>query len=68
MADEHREYLLAVRTGGYSKGEVIAQLDEREQALIHATENSRLPERPDHEAIDAWLVRTYRQWWDQNGL
>jgi predicted nucleotidyltransferase len=65
MADEHRAHLLAVRTGGFSKDDVIAQLDEREAALIRATEGSRLPERPDQAAINAWLVDAHRAWWDR---
>jgi hypothetical protein len=68
MTAENREYLLAVRTGGYTKDEVVAQLDHREQALIRATERSGLPDAPDCEAIDAWLVRTHRVWWAGKGL
>jgi predicted nucleotidyltransferase len=68
MTAEHREFLLAVRTGGYTKDEVIARLDDFEHALVRATEDSRLPERPDHDAIDAWLVRTHREWWEAKEL
>jgi len=67
MTDEHREYLLSVRTGGYTKDEVAAQLDDRERALIRATERSDLPEAPDYDVINTWLVRTHRAWWDSNG-
>lgn len=65
MTAEHREYLLAVRTGGYTKDQVIAELDVREQALITATEESRLPDRCDLDVISAWLVDAYRAWWDR---
>ena len=68
MTEEHREYLLAVRTGGYSKDEVIAQLDQRTEALVRATERSRLPERPDVGAVNAWLIRAHRAWWERMGL
>lgn len=65
MADEHRAHLLAVRTGGFSKDDVVAQLDEREAALVRATEGSRLPEHPDRDTINAWLVDAHRAWWDR---
>lgn len=68
MTEAHREFLLAVRTGGYSKDEVIAQLDLRTEALVRATERSRLPERPDHDAVNAWLIQAHRAWWDRMGL
>jgi uncharacterized protein len=68
MAAEHREFLLAVRTGGYSKDEVIAQLDQRVEALVRAMEDSRLPEAPDYAAVNAWLIRTHRAWWERRGL
>jgi hypothetical protein len=64
MTDEHRAHLLAVRTGGFSKDDVVAQLDEREAALVRATEGSRLPEHPDRDAINAWLIDAHRAWWD----
>jgi uncharacterized protein len=68
MAAQHREYLLAVRTGGYSKDEVIAQLDQRVAALVRATERSRLPERPDAGAVNTWLIQAHRAWWERIGL
>jgi predicted nucleotidyltransferase len=64
MTDEHRAHLLAVRTGGFSKDDVVAQLDEREAALVRATEGSRLPEHADRDAINAWLIDAHRAWWD----
>lgn len=63
MAATHREHLLAVRTGEYTKDEIIAELDEREQTLIRATETCDLPEGPDTDAINAWLVDAHLSWW-----
>lgn len=66
MPAEHRDHLLSVRTGGYTKAQIIAELDEREQLLIDATERSHLPAAPDEDRIDAWLVGTHRAWWERN--
>lgn len=68
MAPAHRDHLVAVRTGGFTKDQIIAELDEREQLLIRATEVSDLPDAPDAAVINDWLVASYRAWWDRNGL
>lgn len=67
MAAPYRKHLLAVRTGGFSKGEIIAELEEREQVLIRAIAASPLPERPDGDRINRWLVDAHRQWWSGRG-
>lgn len=67
MARAHREHLLSVRTGGFSRDEILAELDEREQILIRAIASSALPERPDRDRINRWLVDAHRDWWSGRG-
>jgi uncharacterized protein len=68
MPDADRRHLLDVRTGGLTKERIIAELDEREQGLIDAIEVSALPDRPDDDAINAWLIDAHREWWAIRGL
>lgn len=65
MRDAERARVLAVRTGEVAFDEVIAEADELERRLRLLVEQSSLPERGDHDAVDAFLSRTYRAWWDR---
>lgn len=65
MFPDTRAFLLKVRAGGYTKGNVTAMLDEVFiPQLKAATERSSLPEKPDYQKINDWLVRTYQDFWD----
>lgn len=65
MLDDTRTFLLKVRAGGYTKENVIAMLDEVFiPQLKAATERSSLPEKPDYQKINDWLVQTYQDFWD----
>jgi predicted nucleotidyltransferase len=58
---EHREELLEVRDGGLSFEEVKRRalaLDERFQG---AFERTTLPDQPDYDRVDAFLIRTRRK-------
>ena len=64
MRDVERARVLAVRTGEVPFDEVIAEADELERRLRSIVERSSLPEHGEHDAVDAFLARTYRAWWD----
>jgi len=58
--NEHRDRLLAIRDGGQSWEDVDAWRLELHKEFDAAFETTRLPDRPDYEAANAFLVRARR--------
>jgi hypothetical protein len=67
MSDTNREWLLAVRRGEVSRGEVDHVLDGVHARRGQAIEASRLPEQADWPAVSAFCTHVYRQWWRETG-
>jgi len=63
MPEPDRSRVMAIRTDERSFEEAIAEIDELEQRLAAALERSSLPDEPDREAVDAFLVDAYRRAW-----
>src|SRR5262245_29569338 len=63
MPEPERSRVMAVRRGERSFEEVLAEIDEAERWLEAALERTALPDRPDDEAVDAFLVEAYRRAW-----
>jgi uncharacterized protein len=63
MPEPERSHVMAVRRGERSFEEVLAEIDEAERRLEAALERTALPDRPDDNAVDAFLVEGYRQAW-----
>ena len=63
MAEPSRTWLYKLRQGEIPMPEMLARAEEIEAALAAAIETSPLPEEPDHAAVEAWLLRTYRRVW-----
>ena len=63
MPEPERSRVMAVRLGERSFDEVIAEIDEVDARLAAAHEDTSLPEEPDREAVDAFVVDAYRRAW-----
>jgi uncharacterized protein len=63
MPESTRSRVMAVRLGERSFGEVVAEIDEVQRRLTEALAKTALPEEPDREAVDAFLVDAYRRSW-----
>lgn len=69
MEAAHRDFLLAVRSGGFTKEQVTVLLDnEFIPTLKNAIEQSTLPDKPDYDVINDWLTETHLRWWQEKGL
>lgn len=70
LPDRQREFCVAVRTGQVPLAEVLHEADVLENDIkeILDTGSSPLPEQPDREAVDRWLVRTHLHDWRNRGL
>ncbi|WP_319456897.1 MULTISPECIES: DNA polymerase beta superfamily protein [unclassified Mycobacterium] len=67
MLEPHRQYLLRVRRGEFSREDVDRRLDSVHADLEAAVTASRLPEAADWPAVSAWCAQTYRTWWEETG-
>jgi predicted nucleotidyltransferase len=63
IPESGRSRVMAVRRGERSFDEVLAEIDEVEQRLEAALEQTALPDSPDDDAVNAFLVDAYRQAW-----
>jgi hypothetical protein len=63
MREPERTRILAVRTGGATFEEVLAEADDLQRRLEALLQSSPLPEHADDDAVNAFLVDTYRTWW-----
>lgn len=64
VAEPARSGLREVRAGSVPLEEVLARLDAVTAELAAATQAEALPDRPDFAAVDAFVVRAYREAWD----
>jgi uncharacterized protein len=63
LGEPTRSQVMAIRRGEHSENEVLAEIDRVEDELSAAVEHSGLPESPDYERVDAFIVDSYRQSW-----
>jgi hypothetical protein len=59
MQEEHRQEVLAVRTGQITFDQVCARITELDIALKRAVVDSVLPDEPDFAAVNQFLVKQY---------
>lgn len=52
-----------IRRGEYTLPFVLEMIDELEYQLLTLRDNKSIPNEPDHEAINTWLVNAHMQWW-----
>lgn len=65
MRDPERTRVLDVRNGHVSFEDVLAEADHLQRRLESLLESCPLPERPDDDAVNAFLAHTYRGWWNR---
>lgn len=63
MPEPERSRVMSVRRGERSFDEAIEEIGEVEQRLEAGLEQTVLPDSPDEDAVDAFLVDAYRQAW-----
>jgi predicted nucleotidyltransferase len=68
MEPVHQEFLIAVRTGHVTFEDVLAHAALRERDLEKSLGTSTLPDEPDREGVDRWLMRCYQKTWQAEGV
>jgi uncharacterized protein len=59
MPDPAREFTMAVRRGELELDDVIAKTADLERRIAQLAETSPLPETPNRQRIETWMIRTY---------
>lgn len=68
MAEAERRLCVAIRTGEYTLEQVSDYISVVERNLVHAYEHSPLPDAPDVEAVEAWMLKVYSVYWNTGML
>jgi hypothetical protein len=63
VPEPDRSYLRAVRRGEVSLAEVLESVARAERSLADLRDSPRVPEQPDRAWVDAWLHRSYEDFW-----
>ncbi len=64
MPKESRELVVSVRTGGYTLEQVSSMIIELEKQLTVAYEASTLPDTPNVNKVQSWMINTYLRYWN----
>ena len=58
-----RDIIVDVRTGKYTLDQISMMINILEGSLVNAFETSKLPEHPDFEKVEAWMIDQYINTW-----
>lgn len=64
MPEPDRTFIRSVRTGEVELNEVLTRAGELERRVEDLLDTSPLPEQPDYDAVNDWLVRIYLEAWE----
>lgn len=64
MGERCRGYILSVRRGEIPLEEIIKKANELESQIRHLTGRGPLPEKPDYDSVQQFLVKTYMNYWE----
>jgi hypothetical protein len=67
MPAEQRDFILAVRTGQVSENDVLTKAGELEADLKDGIDSTLLPDQPDYEAVNDFLIYAYTRTWGDRG-
>jgi predicted nucleotidyltransferase len=64
MREEERSYVYSVRTGEVELNDVLTRAGELERRVEDLLDTSPLPEKPNHDLVNAWLISAYQRFWE----
>lgn len=63
MLAPHRHWLRDLRLGLHTKDEALERINDLRDDLVRCTDSADLPDKPDYDRLNAWLIATYEHWW-----
>lgn len=67
MREEERAFVYATRKGEVDLNDVLTRAGELERRVEDLLDTSPLPEQPDYERVNHWLLSTYFDYWHASG-
>lgn len=64
MPEPQRSFIVGVRKGEVDENEVLSRAGELEAELKETIEMSPLPDEPEYERVNRWLIDRYSNWWE----
>lgn len=65
MKEEERQLVVDVRTGKFTLSEVSKMIFDLEEKLVKAYNDSKLPDHPNREKVEAFMIKTYLKHWNE---
>lgn len=65
MVESERDYIVAVRNGEVDLNTMLTKAGELEAELKDAVSSSILPDQPEYETVNSFLVSTYLNYWER---
>lgn len=63
IQEDYRRFLMGVRQGKYTLAEVLECAELQEALIKVALTTSSLPDEPNYEAVEQWMLRVYLRTW-----
>ena len=64
IPEPSRSWLHDLRTGKVAQSAVLDNIDLLRGHLARLTKTADLPERPDYDRLNRWLIDTHTDWWE----
>lgn len=68
LDETNQKVCMMVRKGAFSLASVVGMIEWREEMLKELLEKSPLPEKPDYDAINEFLIDSYKHQWNSMEL
>ena len=68
MTDMAQDFLKAIRNGHVAQDQTLEEIRYWRSVIVEAEKHSPLPAVPDYDRINAWLIDTHTQAWNQRAL
>ena len=63
VPEPHGAYLRSIRRGERLLAEVLDAVSDAEARLVQLRDSTAIAEQPDRRGVDAWLHRSYQNFW-----
>lgn len=64
IPEPSRSWLYDIRIGEVAQHEVLAAVEFLREQLVKLTATANLPEKPDPDRLNNWLIDVHMRWWD----
>jgi uncharacterized protein len=66
LPQSERDFIKAVRRGEWSLNTCLTEAGDLEHEIKGLIDTSPLPDEPDRDYVEKWMLRVYSDWWQQD--